>query len=1101
MNLPIGAYTVAFEKEGFSTLIRTGIELGIAQVAEIDATMTVGRVVESVEVKASAPILQTQTSSLGTTMSNRSINDLPLDITGGRELENFAYAIVPAVEGNNWTSYIAGTPAFSKAVLIDGTLQQGSESGSVDEDYPPMDAVQEFKVSTGGTSGQASAYTAGGTFMFTLRSGTNQFHGSGFYYMQNEALNANTWMNDYFRAADPAQSSLYPTPYDRQTDYGFSGGGPIIKDKTFVFAAFEQYRTQNYTMGSYNRTVPTPEFLAGDFSALLNKNVQLGTDAAGNTIYQGAVINPATGVVFQNNVIPASMISPISQKIVALYQQYYKPMASGLINNDVATQINNPWFHQTQLSFKLDHNISNQDRLAGSFIWTERPRILADTGNGVWDVNSLTGGPMAQSRYQNVTSRSLRLSQSYNFTPSTLNVASFTYLRYRNPSTSEAASGNWPQQLGFGNTGAGNFPQISFGSAVNGISESPIGYNSAGFYVSNIFVGDDTLTWIKGRHTFTFGGEVRGFQMNSEAGGGMLNFNFSNAQTGAPTQTYAPYVGFGFASFLLGNVQSASQAVPYALYGRRKGLSLYSTDNFKVNSRLTMTLGFNWEQAYPWYEKYGHWSNFNTTQINPTLGVPGLVDYAGSGSVSFEGPIRWANFAPNLGVAYQVTPRVVARAAYSMFYEPVGSNYWGGVPYSFAPGYIGSNQILQTANFAPAFNWNSGYPGKFVPGTPNPNFLQWGMVSVSPQSLMLGRISQWNSGVEFEISSNTRLSLNYMGNRGSRLTDGELQNNLPPIGPYSNLLQSGNEWSWVWDATSAAAAGVPYPYAGFSNFAFMALAPFPQVASTYGPLFYVGSPLGTSAYDSFQAEIVQRTSHGLTADVSFNFAHQISDVDPNWGNFQETWTSSFLQDLNNRSYAANFLQPYNSSIVKGYIGYELPFGHGRRFLAGSRTAVDALAGGWRLGWMMYYSTGSPMSVYSSNYYPGWFTVYSNVAKGANLSSQFNPRTFNPGNAASVGNRYFTPGTFTNPAYGQFGNSGPYTAGLNGFGYAGEDLGIYKNFSFGERYRLQLRGEFFNFFNRHYYDNPVTDISSPYFGSVLAVGGQPRYGQVGLRFEW
>ncbi|MGO9271776.1 MAG: hypothetical protein ACLQOO_16190 [Terriglobia bacterium] len=148
--------------------------LNIAQVADINIQLNISSVQQTVEVTASAPVLETQTNDVGTAMSNREVENLPLTISGGRELENFAYSIMPNVDGNNWTSYIAGTPAFTKSVLLDGTLEQGSESGSFDEMFPSMDAVEEFKVEAGGTSGQAAANTAGGTFMFTLKSGTNQ---------------------------------------------------------------------------------------------------------------------------------------------------------------------------------------------------------------------------------------------------------------------------------------------------------------------------------------------------------------------------------------------------------------------------------------------------------------------------------------------------------------------------------------------------------------------------------------------------------------------------------------------------------------------------------------------------------------------------------------------------------------------------------------------------------------------------------------------------------------------------------------------------------------------------------------------------------------
>jgi hypothetical protein len=164
--------------------------------------------------------------------------------------------------------------------------------------------------------------------------------------------------------------------------------------------------------------------------------------------------------------------------------------------------------------------------------------------------------------------------------------------------------------------------------------------------------------------------------------------------------------------------------------------------------------------------------------------------------------------------------------------------------------------------------------------------------------------------------------------------------------------------------------------------------------------------------------------------------------------------------------------------------------------------------GWTLGTTLYYSTGTPLSVLSTNWYagPSWGangvpTIYSNVAPGADLSRHFDGSKFNPSNAADPGNMYFNAAGFSNPAYGDFGNSGPYVAGLNGFGTANENVALYKDFRIKERMKLQLRGEFFNVFNRHYFDNPNTSVGSKYFGDVLSVGGTPRVGQLGVRFEW
>ncbi|HEV2350595.1 MAG TPA: TonB-dependent receptor [Terriglobia bacterium] len=1083
-NLQVGQYSILFTKSGFESVVRSSVTLTISQVAEINMSLKVATVSQTVEVTASAPILQSQTNDTGSTVTLNAFRALPLSISGGRDIMAFAFATTPGVEGNSWTTYIAGGQAFSNEVLIDGTLAQESETGQVLESEPPMEAVEEFRVDTGGMSGAAAMYTAGGTFSFNLKSGTNQFHGSAVYFLQNEALNANSWMNNYEAAAHPSQASDYAKPRSRHNDYAFSGGGPIKKNKTFFFAAFEQYRKSDYTLGSYSQTVPTPDFLAGNFGALLDKTTQLGTDAGGNPIDKGAIIDPTTNLVFPNNVIPQNRFSKVSRQIIGLYQKDYAPLGSGLINNDPLTASNNPWFHQTQFSLKMDHNLSERNRLAGSFIYAQRPRILVDSG-GVWDPQDPNGGPLARSRMQKISDAKYRLSDTYTFSPSLLNVAAFTYEYFKNPSTATAAGGNWPSVLGFGNTGAGNFPSIDFGKTINGIFESPIGYNSLGYYLDNNFIYDDTFTWIKGRHTLRFGGEFRAFEINSHGANGTLNFNYSNAQTGAPMAPYSSQVGFGFASFLLGDVSSASMGTPYDLYGRRKSTSLFAEDSFRFNTRLTLNLGLNWNQTYPFHEKYGHWANFDTSYVNPTTGEPGQVAYLSSGGQSYEGSTRWVDFAPHFGFAYKIKNRIVARAAYSLFYVPIGTDYWNGVPYGFAPGYFPTNQVPQNSDFTPVFNWDSGYPGQSISGTLDPNYLNWTMVTISPKSLLPGIVNQVNGGLEFELTNDTRLSVNYLGTRGTHLHDGSLQQDQGPLPGYTNMLTAGTEWNWV---------------GGYANYNFATLSPFPQISGNFDQLFYVGSPVGRSQYDSLQVELTHRSSHGLTTDMSYTFAHQRATTN---SNFQESWGSwTDIQNLSDLSWDANYIQPYNQSIVKGYVLYTLPFGQGRRFVSGQNRWLNGLVSGWTLGSTVYYSTGTPLSVYSTNYYPGLSSaIYSNLAPGANLSRQFNGSKFNPSNLSDPGNLYFSPAGFSNPDYGQFGNSGPYVAGLNTFATANENLALYKDFRIKERMKLQLRGEFFNVFNRHYFDNPNTSLGSKYFGDVTSVGGTPRVGQLGVRFEW
>jgi hypothetical protein len=1110
LNLPIGKYSVTFTKQGFKAYDRSGITVAIAQVVQLDAVMQVGAVTESVTVTAEGGILQTQTTDVGTNMQSRVVTDLPLSISGGRQVESFAFAITPAVEGNGWTSYIGGGSAFTKEVLIDGTSAVVQIGGEIMESSPPMEAIQEFKVETSGIRAE-NARTGGGVFSFTLKSGSNQFHGSAFGFLHNELLNANTWANNFSRAyniaADPSNKALYDEkyrkPFDRQFVYGFSAGGPIIKNRTFVFGAFEKYMQQRFVLGAFDRTVPIPDFLDGNFSALLDTSTQLGTDTGGNPIYKGAIIDPQTGLVFPGNIIPGSSISSVSQKVVDIYRASYQPMRPGLIDNSAITRQNDPWFHQTQLMFKVDHNFSDKSRLSSHLVWTQRPRILVDSG-GIWDPSAgTTGGPLSRARKQEVTSRRFGLSHNYSFSPNVLNVTSFTYGRYRNPSLATAADGNWPQKLGLGDIGPGNFPEIDFGNKVNGVETTAIGYSSSGFYVSNAYIVNDSLTWMRGRHTLKFGGEIRFLEINSHAGFPTLQFNFTNNQTGAPGMPYANEVGFGFASFMLGEVDKASQNTSFDFYGRRKTYSLFAQDDFKVNRKLTLTMGLRWDATGPFREKYGHWANFDPSITNSALGIPGALAFSSGGDYSFETQRDWKEFGPHIGMAYQISPKVVARAAYGIFFSPLGLNYWSGVPYGFAPGYRGTNQVGEAANLAPAFNWDNGYPGTFQPGTLDPNHLEWGMVRINPKSLFAGYIHNWSIGAEYAITADTRLDVTYMANRGYRLQSGDFERNQQDPAAMTALMKSGHGYDWVWDAGSAAAAGVPYPFDGFSGYSGMAITPFPQVSTTWGPLLFVGSPLGKSDYSSLQFALSKRSSRGLAANLSYNLSRSRGNLQNGLGGFQELWWAGPIQDVTKLDQEAKDVLFYdNTHVVKGFVSWDLPIGKGRRFRPNSGRGMNALLGGWTVSTALYYNSGFPLHVGSSNWYPGWDgAIYANLNPGANLSRQFNTKRFDPTNNAAPGNLYFDPTAFSDPPTGDFGNAPMYISNLRGFGSAYENVMVMKYFTFAERFKLQFRFEFYNLFNRHYFQDPSTNIAGSDFGHVTSTAGSPREGQIGARFEW
>jgi hypothetical protein len=1099
LNLPVGVYTLAFSKSEFGNYQRSGINLDIGQVAGIDIVLRVGTNTESVTVTGDAPQLQTQTSSISANLNNAAVTDLPLNVQGGRNLSAFMFAYVPGVEGvgsnatsKDYTSHINGSLSDTKEVMIDGTSAVSQIGGYLSESSPPMEAVREFQVTTAGI-GSDEGRSGGGVFRYEMKSGSNAWHGSGFYFMHNEAFDARSWGDEYNQGVcsssangDSSQIAscqrAFGKPADSLYDYGAGVGGPIKKDKLFFYSAWERYTFSNTGIGALSSTVPTTAFLNGDFSALLNKSVVLGTDSAGQTVYQGAIIDPETGDAFPGNIIPPGRISKVSEEIVNLYKQYYQPLSPTLTNNN-ALPLNSPatWYQSNQFSTKLNYNISRRHRLDGSIIFAYIPRLLSDQG-GIWSASSQDGGPMANAYDHNTTAPSIRVRDSWTISGTLLNVVSATFNRFRSPSVARSQSGNWPSTLGLGDFGAGNFPVIDF-QGINGTSQTYVGgqpidetnlgsqFNDS--YAANTFIYDDDLSWVRGRHTYKFGAEFRAQQFNSHGDSGVPSFVFDPAQTAGG---FGPNAGFGFASFLLGDVNQASVSEPDSTYGRRKSVSLYAEDDIKVTPKLTLNLDLRWDFNGRYHEKYGHWSNFDTTATNPVTGLPGALEFANGGGDSFEKKEYYHNFSGHIGGVYQLTPRTVARASFSVFYVPLNLNTWSGIPYGFNPGFVPNNQVLTP------FNWDDGYPGQAVNIGENPNFTEYGMVSVDPHMLELGNIQEWTVGIQREISRDLVVEVNVIQNHGYHLESGYDAANQPTLSSYTALVQSGQQYSWITKP-------------GFAGFGWASVAPFPNVAMTYGPLYFVGAPLGNSDYQSLQFTVKKRTAHGLSILGSYNLSSCHGDVDDA---FEDVYWAGPIQDVYNLASERHTVCSFDQKqIAKGYVLYELPFGRGKALLSRAGSALNAFLGGWRISGDFYYGTGTPMRVTANVYYPGINNVYADVVPGCNISAHWN---------GQVGGAYFNPACFTNPPNGEFGNAPGYLAGLRNPGLASEDLEASKALQIGcENCQLRVYFQMFNVFNRHGIVGPNTQIGTAGFGTVMPqnLNGLPgpRVGQFGARFSF
>jgi len=806
----------------------------------------------------------------------------------------------------------------------------------------------------------------------------------------------------------------------------------------------------------------------------------LGTDNAGQTVYGGTIIDPLTGNAFPGNIIPAARISAASQKIVDLYNRYYQPLSSNLTNNN-ALPLDTPatWYQSNQVSIKLDYNLSQKHRLDGSVIYAYIPRLLSDQG-GIWSAGSTDGGPMANAYDHNTTAPALRFRDSWTLSGAVLNVFSATFNRFRNPSAARSREGDWPAAVGLGDFGAGNFPIIKF-QGVNSdqhryvggkpIDESSLGSQFNDFYAANTFIYDDTLSWVRGRHTYKFGAELRAQQFNSHADHGVPTFIFDPAQTAG---SFGADAGFGFASFLLGDVNQASVSEPDNTYGRRKSLSLYAQDDIRLTSKFTLNADLRWDFNGRYHEKYGHWSNFDTTAINPVTAQPGSLEFANGGGDSFEKKQYYHNFSGFLGGAYQLTSNTVIRGSFGVFYVPLNLNTWSGVPYGFNPGFVLNNQAL-----AP-FNWDSGYPGQAVDIGKDPNFTRWGMVSVDPRTLELGNVQAWSVGVQREIGRDLVLEADFLQNHGYHLESGYVAGNQPKLSDYTALVQSGQQWAWVTKP-------------GFAGFGWASVAPFPNVAMTFGPLFFVGSPLGNTDYQSLQLSVKKRTTHGLSMLASYNLSSSHGDVDDS---LEDLYWAGPLQDVYNLGQERHTISSFDQThIVKGYVLYELPFGSGKAFFSDAGPA-NGLLGGWSLAGAFHYNTGTPMRIPANVFYPGINNVYANLIPDCDIGQHYN---------GQVGATYFNPTCFANPANGEFGTAPGYLGGLRNPGFASEDIGVRKTVRIAERCQLHLYFQVFNVFNRHGFSGPNTQIGTTDFAKVLpedldGVPG-PRVGQFGAHLSF
>jgi hypothetical protein len=1131
-NLFPGVYTLQVKLNGFETFERPNIILDSTEVARVEVALKVGSASETVTVTTAAPILDMDTAQVGTNMKADTVNALPLSIYGGgRFIEDFAVQITPgySLESSPYGAVVNGSQWFVKDYTIDGTSGTSNIRGDSMDGGPSMEAVEELQAETSGIDA-ADATTGGGLMHFSLKSGSNTFHGSAFTYGLNEVLDANTWTND---------NQGTPKAKDRGWDYGFSLGGPVHKNKTFFFGTFERFDRTDWRLNSGGATVPTADFLAGNFGALLGAPLWtyqgnttpcsgpncpgtpiMVTNDAGQSLQaqEGMIYDPATGNQFTNNTIPK--ISAVAQKVNSYYSNY-APNLGGITNNERTLLSNTPSQTPNEFVVKLDHVLTAKDRLTGSWIYDHKPRLL-DDGGGVWQSGSSNGGPLSNMREQFYHQQQYRISESHTFTPNFLNVFNITDA-YDDNGSVPADPGDWNSQVGFGSDSSDNFPVISFSDGQQGISETYVGNGWQGDIAGAVITTGDTVTWTKNRHSFSFGGDFIAHDVNYRSGSGAYSFNFSYQNTSGPGY---PYDGFGFATYELGLVDKASQSVAYNLYGRQKGIDLFAQDSYKVTPKLTVDLGVRWVYNTRFKEKNGNWANFDPTVVDPQLnsvyGAPlrGSLVFAKGGGDSFEKNEYPNNYGPTIGIAYQLLPTVVVHASYGLIFNPVGVTFFGGVPDSFAP-QLGSSSAV-------GFNWDAqggggNYPGAVTKASlaTDPSTMLPFPVQVDPRALKLGYSEQFNVGIQQQLTPNTRLEIAYVGNRGHHLTDTALAWNETSTQKFLNLIDNNPGYSiWDWGYCQygdTSINGVACPYPNFNGPALAALAPLPQMAAAevyywYGccaNINYVGLPLGQSYYDSLVVDVVKRAGRGLTMDMSYDWSRQEGDSFASEQDYNNGYTG--IEDFQNMRGAAHALTGYDTpQVVKGFATYNLPLGKGQLWLSSQGPVVNAIAGGWTIGGLVSYYTGQPFEVGAADaYWPLWGNIYPQF-NVTNYKGPSNPHHYVPVGASGQVpfNDYYMPSSVaTQPAAGVLPYS-PTNGRLRCPSQANENSTLMKNNRIGPdgKYDVSIRLDFYNLLNRHYYNiqgcgGNRASIGAANFGEILGVQDNPRTGQFAVRLDF
>jgi hypothetical protein len=1064
-----GTYTVTVTNAGFQSAVLRGTTVEVAHAATVDAVLQAGNTTQTIEVQENAIALDTTQPDLNTTIENKVVQELPNEVSGGRgrQIDNFIF-LAPGVTGSSFSKRINGGVDFQSEVVFNGIPMAQSETQGFQTIWnPPFELVNEFNVLRSSFSAQYGL--AQGIVTYHTASGTNQLHGDGFEIIRN----------NFFDAKGAYNTS---TPIDKENNYGFSVGGPVMiphvydgKNKTFFFLTMEWYRENNQSTSFFS--LPTAAEKAGNFSALpqvIYNPVGSGCTAGGNT----------PGKPFINNTIPVACFSASS---ASLLQYWPNPTGAGFQNNQeslegVLPTRQNPW------GFNIDHTLTDKQSLHFA-MWRDKQTSYGDnTGT-----NLPQSDPLADKTYYPDLGTVFILNYANAITPHLVVTAGASWLGELNFQLPERSG---PQPTLSAAPGAPIVPGINFSGNLSPGNVGSSNTDSVNRKLGTVFVNN--YLWIKGKQTFNIGFEYRRtYQNDNECQQCAGNYNFSNNSTADPNNVAngdLATTGNAFASFLLGDVDNADRIGTIEERLRNRDYAFYIQDDIKWNPKLTFNVGVRWDIMQPFTEIGNNIVYFDSTIPDPDAG--GLLGAAtkfgnctGCAGVD-RAAIKWDHFTPRGGFSYQLNNKTVLQGGMSMNFLDGGAYEYGTSKVAVNYGNLldGSTTFKTTGTTAPGFgNWdvnslplpapipfNSGLGTASAIDAFDPT-----KDGLAPYDLV------WNIGIQRELPYSMFLQASYTGNRGNRLTS-----QLNPIDQLNpSYLSLGPVLGDLVTSPQAIAAGIKIPYAGFvqqyggSATVLQALLPYPQFASIFNNF----DDNGSSLYNAMQLQVQKRYSNGLSFLVAYNLSKMMS-------NTGSGFTSFASSALNKNNQKAEWSVDGNDQpeMVNIAATYELPFGKGRRFMNQSNAAVNAVLGGWQITPLLTYASGTPMQITVPGdplgcAEPTCTSNRPNVVSGVQ-------QEFSYSNVYS-GKPILNAAAFTNPGVWAIGNEPRELGSVRGDFNRNENISAAKYFAIGEHVKLKLEVEYFNLLNRVIFGGPDTTLTDTNFGKVInSQANSPRQGQ-------